>query len=379
MADQNFFGYAPEEHGYKQMGSYDSRAPQDPSSQFGDQYQAFAQQNSHDVYGSDHDQSYPDVYGAGSTTCIYEDGVEQFGGTHHYDEGVLPDHYQYVQTGQYPANNGEMPTGHHQANQISGTFTPYQPQGIEASYDGTWDQSRHAEDLRWPQEGQHQHDCSNQVVVPGWQPLHPQASESMEFLNLEEPMETNCDGGTIDGAMAQGSGSTQCEQVSANHARDEDLISEASIDLEEGLDEDRTSQRHFGIPGWYNYQTTLDETQPWNPFAAISRSHPSNLDSAVIPLFDDIEVIKTEDLTDTSQDAASSYVMVNNATSASSLPAETQDMMDSTATLRQPAPQPVIHEHPVVHSDLGGMAPMLNQQGSAGTQPILDLTHLHIL
>lgn len=381
MADQDLSEYAPNEHYYNHTECCEGQARQDPvNQQSGDKYQACAEQHSCQAYHYSHRRSHPGTNGAGVTARIFELKVEAFGGADGCDDQIIASGYQYVQSGQQLTDGGVMAAGHHQIDHLHGDSAPYQPRDIGARFDGTWDQDRHGEGSSWPRTGQQQHclhDCSNQSFDPGLQPLNSQASRSSDFMDPEKLMDTSCCTG--DGiAMAQATVSSQYEQTSRILAQDDGITSEPSIDMEAVLAEYQAFRRHVENPGWYSHQNALEEAQPWNPLAVIDHSQPPDFHLGGRP-FGDVEVSTTELLTETSQDATSSYVMVNNPSSASSLPEVAENIADSTATLRQPDSHSVVYEFPVVYSDPSGMASMLDQQVSARSQPILNLTNLNIL
>ena len=380
MASQDYSEYAPDGHGHDQRGTFGGRARQEPSNrEVGNQYQAYGQQYSHREYANNHGARYAGIGGADGTPRVHEVGVDQIRGANFYDDRAFPGSHQYIQNGQHLVNGGLMAMAYQQANQIQETLAPYQPQGNETRYDGTWDQSRPAEGSAWPQgRQQNQNDCSNQETVPDRHPPIPQARRSMEFFNLEEPVDTSYDGVKA-GAMTQVAGHLQSEGMGEYPAREDDLVSEASIDFEDiDLTEYLNARRGAGTPGWSRFDHAFD--QPWTSVAAMNHGQSSNLRTDVDRLTGRMEELLTEDLTDTSQGAASSYVMVDNASSASSFPNTMEEnMADSTATLRQPYSQPVIHGDFVNYSDPAGMDPMLHRQGVSHAQSILDLTHLNTL
>ncbi|KAF1930856.1 uncharacterized protein M421DRAFT_3136 [Didymella exigua CBS 183.55] len=380
MANSYSLGHAPDGHEHNQMASLNNQACLDSSGlQFRSPYQQYAQEGSRHMYERKDDPWCLVENNLGGTARAQEDGVEETCscGNHEYGNQALVNDCQSGDSDQPPPSGKTMALGYQQADHLGNNFGPFQPRCTEATYDGTWDQSTPVGGSTWSYgRQQNGYAGSDQKSLFRWHPFIPQASESTKLLGLNEQMKMGYSCGDTE-TRPQVSGGPQYEQVVEAPARDNDMMSEASIDLEQDLAEIQTASRDNAPSVSYGYPGIFDTNQPWSPWTALGNA---SLYTDVDRFSGRIEVLKTEEMTDTSQDAASSYVMVDETSSASSFPVQTEgNMADSAATLRQQHPQPLNNEDLVVYTDLHGMAPMIAQQEASGAQIVLDLASLYPL
>ncbi|KAJ4341845.1 hypothetical protein N0V87_001510 [Didymella glomerata] len=204
----------------------------------------------------------------------------------------------------------------------------------------------------------------------GWCPA---TGRSMEFPKLGQGMDTNY---YDSGRESQ----PPCEQSAEYPGRDDDIMSDASIDLEENLAERQTARRDVEPSALYGYHSNFGGSQPWTSLTALDGCQRPRLCLDVNRFSNQIEVLSSEDVTDTGQDSASSYVMVNKASSASSFPGyEDVNMADSAATLRQLDPRPANRPGLSVYTDLQDPQSMLTQRDDSHNRPVLNSAHLNTM
>lgn len=341
MAHQYIFGHGPDKHEYSQMAPLDDQARQGrPDPQLESPYQGYVQQGMYAIYD--------------------------------YNDGWCPAVSEPGGTGRAHDNTTAM--GYQQATHTQDLFAFEQLPSLGAACDGALDQGMSGGDPTWPFERQLYEDHSwNQGNMSGWQTLMSQTGRSMEFPKLGQGMDTNY---YDSGRESQ----PPCEQSAEYPGRDDDIMSDASIDLEENLAERQTARRDVEPSALYGYHSNFGGSQPWTSLTALDGCQRPRLCLDVNRFSNQIEVLSSEDVTDTGQDSASSYVMVNKASSASSFPGyEDVNMADSAATLRQLDPRPANRPGLSVYTDLQDPQSMLTQRDDSHNRPVLNSAHLNTM
>lgn len=349
MVNQHGLFSVPDEHECDHTASSSSQAHQDVQNR----YQRDAQGLS-PTYDCDNDPWNAVESSPGGTAQVYEGVVDTY-------------NYQAGQSNQPRFFGSTTASGYQRDNYVQDVFE----QHVEATNDDTWDQNRIVGGSSWPYDLQRHED-----YVSGRQPATPQASRPMEDFGFSELENTfYC----VDTQMAiRLPRSSQYVQATLNPVPDDDMMPEESINLDEDLPKSQNACGDIPASKPYGFQSIHGCDQPWTPLAALSHTKEPCPYTDVHRWSGNREVLSVEDQTDTSWDAASSYVVVGSPSSSLSMHT-TDDMADSAATLRQPVSEPVINKDLVVYTDLHGEGSMMAQQEVPDSRPVLDLTYLHTL